>query len=235
MLSQGNRKGFEIFIQSEEGENRLKEYKVQHAKGKFPTSQCFVEVIPAPFSIHAIKHDDLNITESDWRCVYHIDGQYIAEYALLRESDSNCVDEIYEEEDGELYGRNLQFIPAKTTDEPKNIHAGSKNLDHIGNIQITIFRGVYKEVSVDLYDESKIETCTLDEKQGKMAYTVGATERHLVEVPEVPSFTWTPSKAKNVNFYRFIFKYRTHVELVKLGLKGKILLKHYFLFVTWTN
>nr|XP_019050413.1 hypothetical protein I302_00845 [Kwoniella bestiolae CBS 10118]OCF29343.1 hypothetical protein I302_00845 [Kwoniella bestiolae CBS 10118] len=195
MLSHGARAGFECFIESQEGKNPLVEYQTRNLKGSFPSSECYVEVIPG-----------------------FVDGQLIAEYALMRNVGSNIVDEIYEEEDDQLYSRKLKFLPATTTDKPEEIKAGTKVFNRVGTIEVMIHRGIYREISTDLYQSPEIEDCTMDEKEKKMAFTVGTSEREPVEDVEAPSYDFIPRK-KGDKFYKFVFKYRVHTELVKLGLK----------------
>ncbi|WVQ64944.1 uncharacterized protein L199_003114 [Kwoniella botswanensis] len=218
MLSHGAREGFEVFIESQEGRNPLVEYQVRNIKGSFPASECYIEVIPGPFAIVTEKLNSLPYPNNDWKCRYFVDGQLIAEYALMRNVGSNVVDEIYEEEDDQLYSRKLKFLPAKTTDKPEEIKPGSKVFSRVGTIEVMIHRGAYREISTDLYQSPEIKDCTMDEKEKKMAFTVGTSERVPVEDIEVPSYDFIPRK-KGDKFYKFIFKYRVHTELVKLGLK----------------
>ncbi|KAK6907381.1 hypothetical protein I203_101375 [Kwoniella mangroviensis CBS 8507] len=211
MLSHGAREGFEVFIESQEGRNPLVEYQVRNIKGSFPASECYIEVIPGPFAIVTEKLDSLPYPDNDWKCRYFVDDQLMAEYALMRNVGSNVVDEIYEEEDDQLYSRKLKFLPAKTTDKPEEIKPGSKVFSRVGTIEVMIHRGAYREISTDLYQSPEIKDCTMDEKEKKMAFTIGTSERVPVEDIEVPSYDFVPRK-KGDKFYKFIFKYFQSVD-----------------------
>ncbi|WVR03784.1 hypothetical protein IAU60_000779 [Kwoniella sp. DSM 27419] len=219
MLSQGEGKGFEAWVEEAVSRKRLNEYEVEHhaAAGEDPAyAECFLETVEKPFRITVKKLPALRI-HSDWECHCYVDGNSLDYPVWHKAHKSIDWDFIQEERAGRLHKSALKQM---TTDDPDlvTLHLDADTLETIGVIEITLRRGGYSADGRKRKPVTSVETGIVHEKTKKFLYTIAGGDSHVDRVETTDYWTFRPYGDGEL-FYRFVFKYRAGPVLEKLGVK----------------
>ncbi|WVF65838.1 hypothetical protein IAT40_000575 [Kwoniella sp. CBS 6097] len=213
MFSQGKEVGFEAWVEARDDKKRLNVYQMEHhpAKDGQPAyTECFLETIDEPFRIVIEKLPGFR-NKLDWQCQCLVDGIDLEDDAWPKETDRVERDHVYHQpQDGSgVLKSSLKFAPMQTSDDNEKITVSDEALTKYGTIEIILRRIIFTFVGTEEPAVTSLQQGIINEKCAK------PTEDENVELYDVDSYTFRYPRGKGKSSYRFLFKYRPRVELIR--------------------